>query len=158
MSLTRRLSVEIGEQHEASKQAAEALEIARLLYRDGLDDYLGVCVTQVQALAAELVEVRLRVRPVRLRYLSSAPWAADDRRNGCRQKAKLSNRSLYLQETPSDDQYIDWCVLRAANYIIRRRCALAFAPPKRQTVNVKAFRAKVQYFLTNDEVIESATN
>jgi len=123
MRLTQRLSVGIGEQHEASKQAAEALAIASFLYRDGLNNYRGVCVTQVQALAAELVEVQLRVRPVRLRYLSSARWAADGRRNGRRRKAKSSNRSLYLQETPSDDQYVDWCVPRAANYIIRWRCA-----------------------------------
>jgi outer membrane protein, multidrug efflux system len=34
------------------------------LYRDGLDNYLSVSVEQVQALAAELVEVQLRVRQV----------------------------------------------------------------------------------------------
>ena len=55
MRWTQRLSVEIGEQHKASKQAPEALAIATLLYRDGLNNYRGVCVTQVQALAAQLV-------------------------------------------------------------------------------------------------------
>ena len=62
MSLTQRLTTEVGEQHEASGQAAEALAISTLLYRDGLDNYLSVSVAQVQALAAELVEVQLRVR------------------------------------------------------------------------------------------------
>lgn len=151
MRWTQRLSVEIGEQHEAGKETPEALAIASLLYRGGLNNYLGVRVTQVRALAAELVEVQLRVRPVRLRYHSSATWGADGRRNDCRQKAKLSNRFLYLQETPSDDQYIDWYVPRAANYIIRRRRALALAPLKRQTVTVEALRIKVQYCFTNDE-------
>jgi NodT family efflux transporter outer membrane factor (OMF) lipoprotein len=62
ISLTQRLTTEVGEQHEASGQAAEALAISTLLYRDGLDNYLSVSVAQVQALAAELVEVQLRVR------------------------------------------------------------------------------------------------
>jgi multidrug efflux system outer membrane protein len=35
-----------------------------LLYQDGLDNYLSVSVAQVQTLAAELVEVQLRVRQV----------------------------------------------------------------------------------------------
>ena len=74
MRWTQRLSVEIGEQHEAGKETPEALAIASLLYRGGLNNYLGVRVTQVRALAAELVEVQLRVRPVRLRYHSSATW------------------------------------------------------------------------------------
>jgi multidrug efflux system outer membrane protein len=64
MSLTQRLATEVGEQHEASKQAAEALSISTLLYKDGLDNYLSVSIAQVQALAAELVEVQLRVRQV----------------------------------------------------------------------------------------------
>jgi multidrug efflux system outer membrane protein len=64
MSLTQRLAIEVGEQHEASKQAAEALAISTLLYRDGLDNYLSVSVAQVQALAAQLVEVQLRVRQI----------------------------------------------------------------------------------------------
>jgi outer membrane protein, multidrug efflux system len=64
MSLTQRLALEVGEQHEASKQAAEALAISTLLYQDGLDNYLSVSVAQVQTLAAELVEVQLRVRQV----------------------------------------------------------------------------------------------
>jgi multidrug efflux system outer membrane protein len=64
MSLTQRLAAEVGAQQEASKQAAEALAISTTLYRDGLDNYLSVSVAQVQALAAELVEVQLRVRQV----------------------------------------------------------------------------------------------
>jgi outer membrane protein, multidrug efflux system len=64
MSLTQRLATEVGEQHEASKQAADALAISSTLYRDGLDNYLSVSVAQVQALGAELVEVQLRVRQV----------------------------------------------------------------------------------------------
>jgi multidrug efflux system outer membrane protein len=64
MSLTQRLAIEVGEQHEASKQAAQALAISTLLYQDGLDNYLSVSVAQVQTLAAELVEVQLRVRQV----------------------------------------------------------------------------------------------
>ena len=64
MSLTRRLNIEVGEQHEASRQAAEALAISSMLYRDGLDNYLSVSVAQVQALATELVEVQLRIRQV----------------------------------------------------------------------------------------------
>jgi multidrug efflux system outer membrane protein len=64
MSSTQRLNTEVVEQREASKQAAEALAISTLLYRDGLDNYLSVSIAQVQALAAELVEVQLRVRQV----------------------------------------------------------------------------------------------
>jgi multidrug efflux system outer membrane protein len=64
MSLTHRLAIEVGEQHEASSQSAEALAISTTLYRDGLDNYLSVSVAQVQALSAELVEVQLRVRQV----------------------------------------------------------------------------------------------
>ena len=64
MSSTERLATEVGEQQEASEQAAEALAISTTLYRDGLDNYLSVSVAQVQALAAELVEVQLRVRQV----------------------------------------------------------------------------------------------
>ena len=64
LSLTQRLAKEVSQQHEASEQADEALQIATLLYRDGLDNYLSVAVSQVQALSAELVEVQLRVRQV----------------------------------------------------------------------------------------------
>ena len=64
MSLTQRLATEVSEQQESSKQAAEALAISTTLYRDGLDNYLSVSVAQVQALAAELVEVQLRARQV----------------------------------------------------------------------------------------------
>jgi outer membrane protein TolC len=42
---------------------------------------------------------------VRFRHLfpSFAPWVADGRSNGCRPKAKLSNRSSSLQETLRND-------------------------------------------------------
>src|SRR5580698_679909 len=64
MSLTQRLAVEVLEQRDASEQADAALSISTLLYKDGLDNYLSVSIAQVQALAAELVEVQLRVRQV----------------------------------------------------------------------------------------------
>jgi len=64
MSLTQRLAIEVGEQHEASSQSVEALAISTTLYGDGLDNYLSVSFAQVQALSAELVEVQLRVRQV----------------------------------------------------------------------------------------------
>ena len=64
MSLTQLLAIEVAEQRQASEQAGEALAISTLLYRDGLDNYLSVSIAQVQALAAELVEVQLRVRQV----------------------------------------------------------------------------------------------
>ena len=35
-----------------------------MLYNDGLDNYLSVSVAQVQALAAQLAEVQIRVRQV----------------------------------------------------------------------------------------------
>ena len=37
MRWTQRLSVEIGEQHEAGNETPEALAIASLLYRGGLE-------------------------------------------------------------------------------------------------------------------------
>jgi NodT family efflux transporter outer membrane factor (OMF) lipoprotein len=64
MSLTQRLAVEVTEQRKASEQADAALSISTLLYKDGLDNYLSVSIAQVQALAAELVDVQLRVRQV----------------------------------------------------------------------------------------------
>jgi outer membrane protein, multidrug efflux system len=64
MSLTQRLAIEAAEQHEANTCAAEALAISTMLYRDGLGNYLSVSVAKVQGLAAELVEVQLRVRQV----------------------------------------------------------------------------------------------
>jgi multidrug efflux system outer membrane protein len=64
LSLTQHLATEVGDQHEASEHAAEALQISTMLYRDGLDNYLNVSVSQVQALSSELVEVQLRVRQV----------------------------------------------------------------------------------------------
>jgi outer membrane protein TolC len=35
-----------------------------MLYKDGLDNYLSVSVAQVQALAAQLTEVQIRIRQV----------------------------------------------------------------------------------------------
>ena len=62
LSLTQRLSTEVGQQREASDQATQALTISTMLYEDGLDNYLSVSVAQVQALAAQTAEVQLLVR------------------------------------------------------------------------------------------------
>ena len=62
LSLTQRLATEVGQQREASDQAAQALTISTLLYEDGLDNYLSVSVAQVQALAAQTAEVQLLAR------------------------------------------------------------------------------------------------
>lgn len=62
LSQTQRLATEAAQQHEASAQAIQALSIATLLYEDGLDNYLSVSVAQVQALAARVAEVQVRVR------------------------------------------------------------------------------------------------
>jgi outer membrane protein, multidrug efflux system len=62
LSLTERLEIEVEQQHEASEQSSRALDIATLLYHDGLDNYLSVSVAQVQALAARTTEVQLRTR------------------------------------------------------------------------------------------------
>jgi multidrug efflux system outer membrane protein len=35
-----------------------------MLYKDGLDNYLSVSVAQVQALAAQLTEVQIRIRQI----------------------------------------------------------------------------------------------
>ena len=64
LSQTQRLTTEDTQEHEASDQAAQALSIATLLYKDGLDNYLSVSVAQVQSLAAQLSEVQIRVRQV----------------------------------------------------------------------------------------------
>ena len=64
MSSAQRLAIEVGDQHEASEQAAEALAISSTLYQVGLDNYLSVSVAQVRALSAELVEAQLRIRQV----------------------------------------------------------------------------------------------
>jgi multidrug efflux system outer membrane protein len=64
MSQTQHLALEVVEQHEARDQADEALSISTLLYQDGLDNYLSVSIAQDQALAAELIDVQLRVRQV----------------------------------------------------------------------------------------------
>ena len=62
LSLTQRLAVESGQQGAASDEAAQALAISTMLYDDGLDNYLSVAVAQVQALAAQIAEVQVRVR------------------------------------------------------------------------------------------------
>jgi NodT family efflux transporter outer membrane factor (OMF) lipoprotein len=64
LSQTQRLTTEDQQEHAASDQAAQALSISTLLYKDGLDNYLSVSVAQVQALAAQLSEVQIRVRGV----------------------------------------------------------------------------------------------
>jgi outer membrane protein, multidrug efflux system len=62
LSLTQRLATEATQQREASDQAAQALSISTMLYKDGLDNYLSVSVAQVQALAAQTTEVQIEVR------------------------------------------------------------------------------------------------
>jgi NodT family efflux transporter outer membrane factor (OMF) lipoprotein len=62
LSQTQRLVTEDTQEHEASDQAAQALSISTMLYKDGLDNYLSVAVAQVQALDTQLTEVRLRIR------------------------------------------------------------------------------------------------
>ncbi len=62
LSQTQRLATEDAQESAASDQAQQALSIATMLYKDGLDNYLSVAVAQVQALAAQLSEVQIRVR------------------------------------------------------------------------------------------------
>jgi outer membrane protein, multidrug efflux system len=64
LSQTQRLATEDTQEREASDQAAQALSISTLLYKDGLDNYLSVSVAQVQSLAAQLTEVQIQVRQV----------------------------------------------------------------------------------------------
>jgi multidrug efflux system outer membrane protein len=64
LSQTQRLATEDTQEREASDQAAQALSISTLLYKDGLDNYLSVSVAQVQSLATQLTEVQIRVRQV----------------------------------------------------------------------------------------------
>jgi NodT family efflux transporter outer membrane factor (OMF) lipoprotein len=64
LSQTQRLATEDAQEHEASDQAAQALSISTMLYKDGLDNYLSVSVAQVQALAAQLTEIQIRIRQV----------------------------------------------------------------------------------------------
>ena len=64
LSQTQRLAVEDTQEHEAGDQAAQALSISTMLYKDGLDNYLSVSVAQVQALAAQLTEVQIRIRQI----------------------------------------------------------------------------------------------
>jgi len=69
LSQTQHLAAESRQQGEASVQAGQALSISTLLYKDGLDNYLSVSVAQVQALAAQLTEVQIRVRQVQAAVL-----------------------------------------------------------------------------------------
>jgi NodT family efflux transporter outer membrane factor (OMF) lipoprotein len=62
LSETQRLATEDAQEHAASDQAQQAQSISTMLYKDGLDNYLSVAVAQVQALAARLNEVQIRVR------------------------------------------------------------------------------------------------
>jgi NodT family efflux transporter outer membrane factor (OMF) lipoprotein len=64
LSQTQRLATEDAQEHEAGDQAAQALSISTMLYKDGLDNYLSVSVAQVQALAAQLTEVQIRIRQI----------------------------------------------------------------------------------------------
>jgi outer membrane protein, multidrug efflux system len=64
LSQTQRLATEDTQEHEASDQAAQALSISTMLYKDGLDNYLSVAVAQVQALATQLTDVQIRIRQV----------------------------------------------------------------------------------------------
>jgi NodT family efflux transporter outer membrane factor (OMF) lipoprotein len=64
LSQTQRLATEDSQEHEASDQAAQALSISMMLYKDGLDNYLSVSVAQVQALAAQLSDVQIHIREI----------------------------------------------------------------------------------------------
>ena len=64
LSQTQRLATEDTQEKAASDQAAQALSISTLLYKDGLDNYLSVSVAQVQALTAQLTEVQIRIRQI----------------------------------------------------------------------------------------------
>jgi multidrug efflux system outer membrane protein len=64
LSQTQHLETEDSQEHEASDQATQALSISTMLYKDGLDNYLSVSVAQVQALAAQLTEVQIRIRQI----------------------------------------------------------------------------------------------
>jgi multidrug efflux system outer membrane protein len=64
LSQTQRLATEDTQEHQASDQAAQALSISTMLYKDGLDNYLSVAVAQVQALASQLTEVQIRMRQI----------------------------------------------------------------------------------------------
>jgi outer membrane protein, multidrug efflux system len=64
LSQTQRLATEDAQERAASAQAQQALSISTMQYKDGLRSYLNVAVAQVQALAAQLSEVQIRVRQV----------------------------------------------------------------------------------------------
>jgi outer membrane protein, multidrug efflux system len=64
LSETQRLATEHQQEQAAADQAGQALSISTMLYKGGLENYLGVDVAQVQALAAQLSEVQIRVRQI----------------------------------------------------------------------------------------------
>jgi outer membrane protein, multidrug efflux system len=64
LSQTQLLATEDTQEHEASDQAVQALSISTQLYKVGLDNYLSVAVAQVQALAAQLTDVQIRIRQI----------------------------------------------------------------------------------------------
>jgi outer membrane protein, multidrug efflux system len=64
LSQTQLLATEDSQEHEASDQALQALSISTQLYKVGLDNYLSVAVAQVQALAAQLADVQIRIRQI----------------------------------------------------------------------------------------------
>jgi outer membrane protein, multidrug efflux system len=64
LSQTQLLATEDTQEHEASDQAVQALSISTQLYQVGLDNYLSVAVAQVQALAAQLTDVQIRIRQI----------------------------------------------------------------------------------------------
>jgi outer membrane protein TolC len=69
LSLTQRLKSEVIQEHEASDQAAQALWISTKLYNAGLDNYLSVAVSQVQALTAHTSEVQAQIRQMQAAVL-----------------------------------------------------------------------------------------
>jgi len=82
LSQTRRLSSETVQQREASDQAELALSISTKLYQEGLDNFLSVSVSQVQALATRTVEIQIRTRQIQaavalIRALGGG-WRASD--------------------------------------------------------------------------------
>jgi hypothetical protein len=78
---------------ETGKQAAEALAIAGLQYRDGLDNYLSVSV----ALHAEIADAQLNVRQAQASISPVRAVGGVGRRRHCRWRAKISILRGFLQ-------------------------------------------------------------